>query len=379
MQRILVVGGGTAGSTVASRLARELAREIRDGKVEVRLLTEGDDHLYQPGLLYVGLGLSRADLWHRSQRSLLPPGVQLTLGRAAYVDVQLQRVTTEDGQVLPYDELVLATGSLPDMTAVPGLAEGGDTYYTEQRALTLREKLATFEGGRIVTVVGIPHKCPVAPLEFMFLVDSLLRQRGLRDKTELVYTYPLGRAHSLATVSPWAEEEFSRRGIQLETFFNVEEVDPTRKVVRSLEGTEIPYDLLVAVPPHRGARFLKDSGLAQDDGFVPVDRHTLTVEGAPNVTVLGDTTNLPISKAGSTAHYEAEVVAERLVDRVRGHAPTARYDGKVFCFIEAGDGKATYVSFDYDHPPVPAPPSRLLHLFKLSFNRAYWLTPAGIL
>jgi len=172
-----------------------------------------------------------------------------------------------------------------------------------------------------------------------------------------------------------------QKGINLHVFFNVESIDPERKVVESLEGEELPYDLLILVPPHRGARFLVDSGLAPGAGWLPTDHHTLQVGGRPNVYALGDATDLPLSKAGSTAHFEAPVVAERVAAAVQGREPDgkhANYEGRVMCFFEVGDGKGTLLQFDYDHPPKPPKPNRLWHLGKIVFNKTYWHTvPKG--
>jgi sulfide:quinone oxidoreductase len=378
-ERVVIVGGGAAGSIVASRLGTDLRDRVADGRLRVQLLTERDDHLYQPGLLYVGLGLGSPEELHRRESSLLPPGVETHFGRVTAVDRDRREVVTEAGDRFPYDHLVLATGSIPDPAAIPGLPEGGHEFYTEAGALRLAAALDRFEGGRIVLTVGVPHKCPVAPLEFVYMLHDRLQSRGLRGRTEILYTYPLGRVHSLESCAPWAEELMRARDIRIETFVNMDRVDPERRVVSTMEGEDIPYDLLVAIPPHHGADFLAGSGLAGPGNWIATDLHTLQVRGADEIYALGDCTDLPISKAGSTAHYEAEVVAANLADRIRGGTGGRRYDGKVFCFIETGGGEASYVAFDYDHAPHPTPSSRLLHMFKLAFNRVYWLTPQGIL
>ena len=169
-----------------------------------------------------------------------------------------------------------------------------------------------------------------------------------------------------------------RRDIRLETFFNVEEVDPSSGTVLSLEGDKAEYDLLVLVPPHRGQQVIEDSGLADAGGWVPTDRTTLQHLEHDRVFALGDATNLPISKSGSTAHFEAPVVASRIASLVRGTAPKANYGGRVMCFLETGGGKATALRFDYEHPPVPPKPGRIWHWAKWMFNRLYWETvPQG--
>ena len=278
---------------------------------------------------------------------------------------------------------MLATGS----RIVPEAIEHFDTeaqhFYSAEAALELRHALDAFTGGRIVVAIaGMPYKCPPAPLEVSFLIESELRQRGLRDRSEVHFCSPIGRAFTIESVSEMATPILEEKGIELHTFFNVEAIDPERKVVQSLEGEELPYDLLILVPPHKGQQFLIDSGLAPaPGGWLPTDRATLQVGGRPNVFALGDATDLPLSKAGSTAHFEAPVVTERIVAAVEGREVDHKhgdYLGKVMCFFEIGDGKGTLLQFDYEHPPRPPKPNQLWHLGKIVFNKTYWHTvPKG--
>jgi sulfide:quinone oxidoreductase len=169
-----------------------------------------------------------------------------------------------------------------------------------------------------------------------------------------------------------------RRGIGLETFFNVETVDPSAGVVTSLEGDKREYDLLILVPPHRGQEVIERSGLGDAGGWIPTDRSTLQRTGHEGIFAIGDATDLPISKSGSTAHFEAPVVASRIASLIRGTAPRESYGGRVMCFLETGGRKATVLRFDYEHPPTPPRPSRRWHAAKWLFNRVYWNTvPQG--
>ena len=279
---------------------------------------------------------------------------------------------------LPFDQLVLAKGARVDAGATPGLAEAGDSFYTEAAALQLHAKLRELREGRVVvSVIGVPHMCPVAPLEITFMLDDWLRRRGVRDAVEITYTYPINRTHSIPQVAEWATPELERRGVRLETFFNAEAVDPARKVLTSMEGTELPFDVLIAIPEHRSAPFLEASGLTQS-GWVPTMRDTLAVKGQEGIWALGDTTDLPVSKAGSVAHYQAGVIAHNVAARVRGEGPVASYEGKTICFIEAGLERATFLEFDYRRPPALKPPTKLIHWAKLAYNNAYWLTAKGV-
>jgi sulfide:quinone oxidoreductase len=230
----------------------------------------------------------------------------------------------------------------------------------------------------VLSVVGVPHMCPAAPVEFVLLADAWFRERGLRDEVDITYTYPIQRAHGIRSVADWATDLFEERDIRLETFFNPEEVDPDSKTVRTMEGTELEYDLLVAIPPHTGSELVTEAGLG-DDGWVAVDKHTLEATRAEGVYAIGDVADVPTSKAGSVAHYQAGVVADRLASVVRGQVPTATFDGKTICFIESGFDEATFVEFGYGDEPVVRDPSRLLHWGKLAYNESYWLTARGLL
>jgi len=382
MQRVVILGGGVGGTLVANLLVRKLRRQIDRHEATVTLVDEKGQHVYQPGFMYIAMGGEKAERLSRPERSLLDDRVILDVARAVKIDEASSRVDLEDGRHLEYDQLVIATGS----RIVPEEIEHFDTeahhFYSPTAALRLREALDAFTGGKVVIgIAGMPYKCPPAPLEVAFLIESELRERGLREKSEMHYCSPIGRAFTIESVSEMATPILEQKGIELHTFFNVETIDPTRKVVESLEGEEMPYDLLILVPPHRGARVVIDSGLAPASGWLPTDHHTLQVGGRENVYALGDATDLPLSKAGSTAHFEAPIVAERITAAVQGREPEgkhASYTGKVMCFFEVGDGKGTLLQFDYNNPPKPPTPNRFWHLGKIVFNKTYWHTvPKG--
>ncbi len=377
-QRVVVVGGGTGGVMTANRLARMMPQQVHRGSLEIVVIADTQSHLYQPGLLYVALDLALPEGFSRSQQRVLLPGVTHLFDPVVAIDVSGKNVTCQSGKKVSYDVLILATGSVPDLDAIDGFRTGAESFYTLPEAMHLRKQIQDFDHGKLLLIIGVPHKCPVAPLEFVFMLDDALRKSGKRKQVELMYTYPIGRLHSLEPVAEFAEREFANRDIVGETFFNVETIDPTSRTVYTLEGEEVSYDLLVGVPPHKGAKVIRDSGLGDDDGWIPTDRHTLQMKGQEAVYVLGDATDLPISKAGSTAHYQSEVVAMNVARELRGEKPKALYNGKAFCFIEAGLEDATHITFDYNHPPKPSDPSPLVHDFKLAFNEMYWLSLRGL-
>ena len=383
MKHIVILGGGVGGTLTANLLARRLRPRLDRRDVEITVVDPNAAHVYQPGFMYIAMGGERAERLQKPERALLDKRIRLVVDAAVRVDEASQTIILRGGAVMPYDELILATGSQIVPEQIEHFASEAHHFYTADAALKLRAALDRFEGGKVVVgIASMPYKCPPAPLEVAFLIEAELRERGLRHGSEIHYCSPIGRAFTIESVSEMATPILAEKGIELHTFFNVETIDPARKVIASLEGEELSYDLLVLVPPHRGAPFLIDSGLAPaPGGWLPTDRFTLRVGGRPNVHALGDATDLPLSKAGSTAHFEAPVVVEAVVAAIEHREPAgkhATYEGNVMCFFEVGDGKGTLLRFDYEHPPKPPKPNVFWHLGKVVFNKTYFHTvPKG--
>jgi sulfide:quinone oxidoreductase len=371
---VVILGGGVGGTLCANLIGRRA-----HGQAHVTVVDSTGEHVYQPGFLYVAVGQELPKALSRDETRLLRSDVELVTEAALRVDPERRQVQLASGRVLPYDYLVLATGSRAVMEEVPGAGDAHD-FYTMAGAVRLHQALRELTGGKIlVGVAGIPYKCPPAPVEFVFLLDDYLRARGIRDRTEIKLLSPLNRAFTIEATSKLVQPILAERDIELCTFFNVETVDPETKTVTSLEGETFEYDLLVLVPPHRGQRVIEDSGLGDDRGWVPVDRSTLRHAKFERIWALGDTTDIPISKSGSVAHYQAPIVAGQIAAAANGApAPDKLYEGRVMCFLETGHGKATTIRFDYRHVPVSPRPARIWHWGKALFNKTYWLTvPRG--
>jgi len=383
VERIVILGGGVGGTLTANLLVKRLGERLDNDHTTITLIDATGRHTYQPGFMYIAMGGERASHLSRPETSLLDPRVHLVVGDVEKVDPVQQTVTLKWGETVPYNELVIATGCRIVPEAIDHFDTEAHHFYTAEAALDLRHALDAFTGGRIVIgIAGMPYKCPPAPLEVALLIEAELRQRHLRERSELHFCSPIGRAFTIESVSEMVTPILEEKGIELHTFFNVESIDADRKVVQSLEGEELGYDLLVLVPPHTGQPFLIASGLASaPGGWLPTDKATLQVAGQPHIHALGDATDLPLSKAGSTAHFEAPVVAERVAAAIEGRQPSGKhadYAGKVMCFFEVGDGKGTLLQFDYAHPPKPPRPNRFWHLGKIVFNKTYWHTvPKG--
>jgi sulfide:quinone oxidoreductase len=387
MKRIVILGAGTAGTMMANKLVRALP----EGEWRITVVDRDDVHLYQPGLLFLPFGACREEELVRPRRGLLDRRVELRLTGIDRVAPDENRVALNGGERLGYDVLVVATGSrvLPGET--PGLTGAGwnETafdFYTLDGARALRDRLADWKGGRlVVNVVEMPIKCPVAPLELIFLADAFFTRRGLRDEVELAYVTPLSGAFTKPRASALLDDMLARRGIQLVADFNVAEVDGGKGLLKGYDGREMGYDLLVSVPLHAGAEVIQSSQLGDAGGWVPTDKHTLQSKQHPNVFVLGDATDLPASKAGAVAHFQAEVLLENILRYVAGRALEPAFDGHANCFIETGHGQAMLIDFNYETEPLPGRyplpglgPFTLLeesavnHWGKLAFKWIYW-------
>jgi sulfide:quinone oxidoreductase len=387
MRRILILGGGTAGTMMAAKLVRTLPMD----DWEVTVVDQDDRHVYQPGLLFIPFGVYGDRELFKPRSRILPPAAHLVIGDVDRIAPDENRVVLRSGDSLPYDFLIVATGSRISPSDTEGLLGDGwrETafdFYTPDGALALAETLRGWKGGRLVlNVVEMPIKCPVAPLEFLFLADWWLTTQGMREKVELVYATPLDGAFTKKLTSDMLGALLARRHIHVETNFSTGEVDGANRILKSWDGREIGYDLLVTIPTHRGSEAIKRSELGNELDFVPTDPHTLRSRRFANVFVIGDATDLPSSKAGSVAHFQSEVLAENIRRAVGGRELDPGFDGHANCFIETGYGKATLIDFNYDVDPLPGKfpvpgvgPFTLLeeteanHWGKLAFKWMYW-------
>ena len=385
-KRIVVLGGGTGGTMTANRLRRRFDPD----EAEIHVVDRDDRHVYQPGLLFVPFGLAQVDEIVRPRRRQLRNGIVFHEAEVESVELDKDEVRLDGGMTLSYDVLVVATGVRLQPEETEGLAGSGwnervFTFYSPEGAEALQGALARFDGGRlVVNLVDMPIKCPVAPLEFAFLADWYLRERGIRGRTELVYTTPLDGAFTTGIASERLAGLLAGKGIELVTEFNTGEVDGVGGKLAAYDGRALDFDLLVTVPLHGGAPYVERSvGLGDALGFVPTDKHTLQTRAKPNVFALGDATDLPISKAGSVTHFEAEVLAANIARYLAGEELDAGYDGHANCFIETGFNKALLIDFNYETEPLPGHfptvfglpllrESRLNHLGKLLFQWVYW-------
>ncbi len=371
---------------IANRLRRRFPAEA----LEIHVVDRDDRHLYQAGLIFVPFGMASPDHLVRSRHQQLKDGIVFHQSEIDSVALDGDLVLLADGTRLEYDALVVSTGVelQPEETeglTGPGWGDRMLTFYDLAGATALRERLARFTGGRLLlNVVDMPIKCPIAPLEFVFLTDWYLRERGVRDQTQIVFSTPLDGAFTKPIASAHFTGLLDEKGIELVTEFNAGEVDGEKGLLTAYDGRELEFDLLVSVPLHGGSQFVtRSDGLGDALGFVSVDKETLQSTVKPNVFALGDVADVPTSKAGSVTHFEADVLSENLERFLAGNEPAARFDGHANCFIETGYRKALLIDFNYEQEPLPGHfptavglpllrESRLNHLGKLGFEWLYW-------
>ena len=372
-------------------VANKLVKRLDASQWSVTVVDKNDIHDYQPGYLFIPFGINRPDQIRRSKHSFIADGVELLMAEIDRVDAEAKVVTFTDGRTVGYDYLVIASGTSPRPDQTPGMLgeewhKSVGEFYTFEGAIALKAALDRFTGGRLVMhITEMPIKCPVAPLEFVFLADDYLRQRGLREATEIVYVTPLDGAFTKPVAARELGSALEKRGIHLESDFMIESVDQEAKLIRSYDEREVAYDQLVTIPLNMGADFVARSGLGDELNYVPVDKHTMQSTVHESIFVLGDASNLPTSKAGSVAHFSVEVFVENFVQLASGRPMTHSFDGHTNCFIEAGGGKGMLLDFNYETEPLtgsfPFPKvgpmsllkeSRANHLGKLAFRWVYW-------
>ncbi|HET9203905.1 MAG TPA: FAD/NAD(P)-binding oxidoreductase [Acidimicrobiia bacterium] len=386
MKRLLVLGGGTAGTMVANRM-RPL---LPEAEWQVTVVDQDETHHYQPGYLFIPFGHYQPDEILRTRSRYLTSGVDLVIGQIDRVCPDDDVVTLVDGTDLTYDFLVIATGVEPRPDQTPGMTEGWGKnvfdFYTLAGARALGERLATWEGGGLVVhITEMPIKCPVAPLEFTFLADSFFEERGMRDRVDITYVTPLDGAFTKPVAAGLLGDMLEERGIRIEPDFYIERVDVDAGEIISFDERAVPFDLLVTVPLNMGATYVERSGMGNELNCVPVDKHTFLSPHWDNVFAIGDAADLPISKAGSVAHFAVDVFVDNFLQHIKGEPMTHSFDGHANCFVESGSGKAMLIDFNYDVEPLPGRyplpgigpltllgETRVNHWGKLAFRWLYW-------
>lgn len=389
MKKILILGAGTAGTMMANKLHRSLNKDVW----EVTIVDKDENHYYQPGFLFIPFGVYQPEEVIRPKKEFIPKGVTFIVDRIEKIEPEQNRVLLASNTILPYDILIVATGTVPVPEETEGLKgklwyKDIFDFYTYEGTTRLAKKLETWEGGKLViNLAETLIKCPVAPLEFTFLADAYFTEKGMRDKVDISYVTPLSGAFTKPKATAMLSKLLDEKKINVIPDFYLQMVDNQHKMLISYDGKEVPFDLLVSIPVNKGDEVIEASNLGDEDGlnFVPTDKHSLQSKKYENMFVIGDATNVPASKAGSVAHFEAEILTENILSYIIKEPFRAKFDGHANCFIETGHGKATLIDFNYDTEPLPGKfpfamvgPMDLLkvtranHFGKLAFKWVYW-------
>ncbi|MGC8501631.1 type III sulfide quinone reductase, selenoprotein subtype [Desulfurella sp.] len=387
MRRLVILGGGAGGAMMLNKFYNVLDKN----EWQFTIIDEYETHYYQPGFLFIPFGMYTKKDVIRPKRDFFPPGVEVILEKIQLIDPDKNRIILNNNAVVSYDYLIIATGCKIDPSETEGLKDdlwhnSIFDFYTIEGALKLANFFRHFDEGKLVLhITEMPIKCPVAPLEFVFLADWFFTKKGVRDKVEISFVTPLPGAFTKPKAASVLGDFLQKKNIQLIPDFSIERVDNENKQIISYDNIKVNFDCLVSIPTNKGDEVIARSNLGNELNFIPTDKETLLAKGFDNIFVIGDAADLPTSKAGSVAHFASDILFENFLDVIEGKPPKAKFDGHANCFIESGFGKGILIDFNYDVEPLPGKfplpalgPFSLLqetamnHYGKIMFRWMYW-------
>jgi sulfide:quinone oxidoreductase len=353
MRNILILGAGAGGTIVANMLRKELV----ESEWQITIIDRDERHHYQAGYLFIPFGIYGQQDVLKPKKEFIPQGINFVIDEIKRIDTDQRRVETLAGSY-DYDWLIIATGCDIAPSEIDGMLDGWREsifdFYTLEGAMALRRQLKYFDAGRVVlNIAEVPYKCPIAPLEFVFMADWFFTVNGVRDNVEIELVTPLDNVFTKPVAAKALAQVAQQKNIKVTPYFDLAQVNAKEKTIESHKGEIVPYDLLVAIPPNMGDQSLIDSGVSDPVGFVPTNKHTLQADAFDRVYVIGDTTNVPTSKAGSVAHYMAYTLVDNLIRQIDGHPPKGEFDGHATCFLASGFEKAILLDFNYNIEPLP--------------------------
>ncbi|MFC1489759.1 NAD(P)/FAD-dependent oxidoreductase [Candidatus Latescibacterota bacterium] len=387
MKKLVILGAGTAGTMMLNKLSPVLSRN----EWSITIVDQSENHYYQPGFLFIPFNIYTCKDVIKPKRDYFPSGIDVVMSKIERVEPEKNRVILEKNTILGYDWLIIATGAKLVYTETEGLKgeqwhKSIFDFYTVEGACELQKCFKNWDGGKlVVNVAEMPIKCPVAPLEFVFLADWYFTERGIRDKVDIHYVTPLPGAFTKPKSSEILGNMLDKKNIKLTADYSIESIDNENKKIVSYDEKEIEFDVLVTIPTNMGDDYVERSDMGDDLNFIPTDKHTLRSKKYENIFVIGDASDLPSSKAGSVAHFQADVLYENFLSAVDGLELRESFDGHANCFIESGFGKGILIDFNYDTEPLPGKfplpgigPFSLLeeteinHYGKVMFRWVYW-------
>jgi sulfide:quinone oxidoreductase len=375
MKNIAIIGSGAGGLITSSKLSKDLSKEIKNGEVTITLFDKKREQEFQPGYLEVAFRGTDPSKIRRPVKKLVSPGVKMVYDNVEKVDLANRYVKTEgSSEKINFDYVIISTGSSPDYDQIDGLKQANMDFHTDAyNASLIYNRISSIKSGKIVVGIGgLPYKCPPSPNESAFMLHEHFRKKGIRDDVEIIYVTPFTRIYSAESINEVIEPMYERRDIESITAFNTDTVDAEKKEITSLEGETLKYDYLFLTPPHKPAGFLKGSDMSDEDGWVKVDKKDLHITTYDNGFAIGDTTNIPISKAGVEAHLEGIVVANNIVGEITGTGQKYKFTGRTQCSMETGFHKATFVVGTYDRPVEKIEPSTMNYMEKKVMEKIYW-------
>ncbi len=368
---MLVIGDGAAGVIIANKTRLRVAKS----DLEIIVVGKSPEHYFRPDGIQIPVGLKDYRTSIKPTRFLLNYDVDYVRDEVTGISTADRKVKLQSGRELNFDFLVIATGNRFTPEDMPGYSESAKHFYDLEHALALRTDIEKFTGGDIVIGrASEPIMCPPAPFEMTLLLDSYFRRKGIRDKVTLSYLYPLDSTYSLPNVAKILYNIFDERNIKCYESFNAESIDPEGHRVNSYEGESVKFDLLIMIPPHRGQQVMTDSGLADEYGYIDVDKRHLNYKDYDDIFVIGDATNLPLSKAGSVAHLQSDFLSGYLAAKIVGGQSEDGYDGLTACFAETGMGEGLTMYYSHTKKEKAYFTSSVDHLLKWSSSYTYFST-----
>jgi len=387
MKELLILGAGTAGTMMANKLKNALDQE----EWRITIVDQFKTHYYQPGFLFIPFGIYNKQDVIKPKSNFFPAGIRVIFSAIDRIEADNNKVYLDGGKTLNYDYLIVATGTQTRPEITNGLIgklwyKNIFDFYTIEGALALQQYFKDWEGGKLVLCISeVPYKCPVAPLEFVFLAEAFFSKKGMRDKVDITFVTPMAGAFTKPVATKMLSELMKEKNIKVVPDFYLERIDNDNKKIISYDEREIEFDLLTIVPVNMGSEMIARSGLGDDMNYVPTNKFTLQSEKYENIFVIGDAANLPTSKAGSVAHFASEILFENLISAMESRPLMAKFDGHANCYIETGYGKGALIDFNYTTEPLPGTfplpgigPFGLLkntkinHYGKVIFRWIYW-------